>query len=453
MTKKKVVFVHYRTRELDGVSLEIEHRANVLRSMGHEVYYLTGVDGGKNHQDKVFRIPEMDIKSAYSKFLRENLFVNKLLDKHTAIAMYYEMEAKILERMNVFFEKVKPDLAYVHNLFAISYNLPATTALKKVLDKYETPTVVLSHDFWFTRELFKKPNYHFVSSTQEILPPKRHYILKQQVINSVEHNLLKEYRGIEAEIISDTFDFNQQYPDVQSVKKKIFERLNFNENDLIVLHATRITRRKCIENAIEFTAALQEKLKKDESSFQLHGREINSESRVRLLCPNFVESGDSAYHKDLKKLCKRSGVSVRWACNDFAPERSKKGGHQIFSFWDAYMLSDVVTYTSDWEGFGNQLIEALYFRKLLVLFEYPVFKLDIKQAGYQYVSLGDQMKKKARFNMVDPKIINRAAEETLQLLHDPEKLKKMQDKNFVLAKKHQHITKLEKDIKEVLRKI
>ena len=43
--------------------------------------------------------------------------------------------------------------------------------------------------------------------------------------------------------------------------------------------------------------------------------------------------------------------------------------------------SDFVTYPSLWEGWGNQLLEALRARLPLMLFEYPVYQADIKSKG------------------------------------------------------------------------
>ena len=63
---------------------------------------------------------------------------------------------------------------------------------------------------------------------------------------------------------------------------------------------------------------------------------------------------------------------------------------KVYSLWDAYVHADLVTYPSLIEGWGNQFIEAVFARRPVVLFEYPVFKSDIKHEGYSYVSLGDK---------------------------------------------------------------
>ncbi len=40
--KKRVVFIHFLTGERDGVSLEIEKRAEVFRKLGCDVFFISG---------------------------------------------------------------------------------------------------------------------------------------------------------------------------------------------------------------------------------------------------------------------------------------------------------------------------------------------------------------------------------------------------------------------------
>ena len=49
----------------------------------------------------------------------------------------------------------------------------------------------------------------------------------------------------------------------------------------------------------------------------------------------------------------------------FKPQRQicREGKNKVYSLWDAYIYADFVTYPSLYEGFGNALLETIYFQK------------------------------------------------------------------------------------------
>ena len=50
---------------------------------------------------------------------------------------------------------------------------------------------------------------------------------------------------------------------------------------------------------------------------------------------------------------------------------------------DLYPAADLVTFPSIYEGFGNALLEAIYFRVPVVVNRYPVFARDIEPKGFR----------------------------------------------------------------------
>ena len=55
---------------------------------------------------------------------------------------------------------------------------------------------------------------------------------------------------------------------------------------------------------------------------------------------------------------------------------------------DGYIAADVITYPSLYEGFGNALIESVYFRKLVVVNRYAVYDADIRAAlAFAFIEL------------------------------------------------------------------
>ena len=61
-------------------------------------------------------------------------------------------------------------------------------------------------------------------------------------------------------------------------------------------------------------------------------------------------------------------------------------GEKIYSLEDVYPHADLVTYFSIYEGFGNALLEAFYFKKPVVVNRYSIFITDIEPSGFEVVT-------------------------------------------------------------------
>jgi mannosylglucosylglycerate synthase len=81
-------------------------------------------------------------------------------------------------------------------------------------------------------------------------------------------------------------------------------------------------------------------------------------------------------------------------------------GHKIYSLWDAYPHADLITYPSLYEGFGNALLETIYFKRLAVVNRYPVYNADIKPLGFEFIEM-------------DGFVDDQTVEDTKRLLKDP----------------------------------
>ena len=116
--------------------------------------------------------------------------------------------------------------------------------------------------------------------------------------------------------------------------------------------------------------------------------------------------------------------------------REDNPNKKIFSLWDSYVYADFVTYPSIWEGFGNQLLEAVFAKLPLVVYEYPVYKADLKSSGFNLVSLGDQIKGKDKNGLltIEQKKIKSAADKIIELLLDNKKRQQMVNHNYSIAK-------------------
>jgi hypothetical protein len=126
----------------------------------------------------------------------------------------------------------------------------------------------------------------------------------------------------------------------------------------------------------------------------------------------------------LRDLAHVEGVDIRFVANRFSETRKfDDKGQKIFSFWDIYPHADLITYPSVYEGFGNAFLEAIYFRKPILVNRYSVYMLDIEPLGFETVTM-------------DGYISDDVVEKVRHVLNDPELRKQMADRNFAIAKQH-----------------
>jgi mannosylglucosylglycerate synthase len=94
-----------------------------------------------------------------------------------------------------------------------------------------------------------------------------------------------------------------------------------------------------------------------------------------------------------------------------------------FTLYDIYPGADFVTYPSLYEGFGNGLLEAIYFKRPVMVNRYATYVRDIEPLGFDLVS-------------IDGFITPHAVDRVNKLLDAPHICQRITEANFQIAKKH-----------------
>ena len=126
-------------------------------------------------------------------------------------------------------------------------------------------------------------------------------------------------------------------------------------------------------------------------------------------------------------------------CFDTA-RRLGPDGQKVYVLWDAYVHADFITYPSLIEGFGNALIETVYFKKPALVNRYPVYVADIGPLGFDFVE-------------IDGRITDAAAVQVRELLADPARCEQMVEHNYRLGWEHFSFERLEKLLRELLEEV
>ncbi len=442
----KIALAHFRTGQTDGVSLEMDKWRRVLEEMGHQVVYISGTPEAEIYLEELFYKNEKNLKfvdNAYRKL--------EDYDSQSELQAEIEKEAAVIEaKLKKEIKEAEIELLIPNNIFSLGWNLPAAVAFNNVIADLGLKTIAHHHDFYWERELYSNPVCSFVDELlTEYFPPQLEEI-EHVVINKIAERELKKRKGLNSTVVPNVFDFNGPLWQKDKYNSDLRAELGIKEDDLVVLHATRIAERKAIELAIEFTARLQNE---NLGGILYDGRSFDKDNRVVFLLPGLKE-GNQEYVEFLDQQAKEHHVELIWAGELFAHQRQEVDGKKIYSLWDSYAISDLITYTSIKEGWGNQLLEALFAKKPVVVLEYPVFKSDIKEHNLNLASLGgDYQRREDGYIKIKEHKYEPALKEALRYLKDGSYRKKAVEENFKTAAENFSYKRLEELLKGLLEQL
>ncbi len=450
-----IAFFQNRLGRTDGVSLEVDKWRIILERMGHTVHYCSGNDDVPGN----YVIPELyALHPVTWKILRNGTvkfedYASEVELERDIYAHADVIEQKILD----FLEKRKIDLLIPNNLCSGGYQPAAGIAFHRVIRKTGLPAIIHSHDFYHEDSGEVSATCQTVESVYERYFPTKLPNVQHVVINRISQADLKRRKNLDAKVVPNVFDFDQDPWTEDAYNRDFREAFGLSENDLLFLQATRILDRKGIEMAIDTIARVQEPARRarlDGVQTSVGGT-VGPESEIVLLCAGIVENiGISGSYWDfLKEKADGLGVDLRHVGERVRHSRGvDSAGHKIYSLWDSYVQADFVTYPSYWEGWGNQFVEAVFAKLPVLVFEYPVWTSDLREHGFQVVSLGSDLAGHDANGLVyvDWKTVERCADEIVSLLRDSGQKQRMVEHNYAVASSSFSMRNLEQQIKELI---
>jgi len=439
----RVMLVHYRVGENDGVSLEMEKWRKVLQGMGHCVTYLSGSLGN----EEGYEIPSIRYDHPENAVIHSLAFERAELPERAFIKRFTWYKEAIKDEVVKAVRDFEADLLIVNNIWSLAHNLAAGVAFAELMESLELKVVAHHHDFYWERDRYAKPQYPFVRDILETYFPPDSRLIRHVVINLLAREELRKRRGIDAKVIPNVFDFDQPSWSADEFNADLRKTLGISDNDLVFLQATRIVPRKAIELSLDFLSLFQRECLKDLAGKTIYnGRKVTKSSRAILLLAGQPEDPD--YLFKLKKHGKEVGATMVEAFHLIQPSRSTSP--KRYNLWDAYAISDVIMYPSIMEGWGNQFIEGIFCRKPMVVFEYPVFVSDILPLGFWYISLGREHSMVGGLAHVQSEVMERAVRSLCEAMTNTEEMREKLERNFQMGKESLSLVRLRDLLKDLL---
>jgi len=343
--------------------LESAKWAQILWDHQHVSYWYAG---------KLDRDPatSMLVPEAYF-YDRDNVWINEQAfgTRRRSPALtrkIYEVADYLKGTLYDFVEAFAVEILIVENALCLPMHIPLGVALAHFIAETSIPTLAHHHDFYWERARFS------VSAVNDFLtmafPPALESI-QHVTINSFAQNNLSWREGVSSVLVPNVLDFETEPSEAELGGAAFRERIGLAPDDVMLLQPTRVVPRKGIEHSIALVAQL-------------------NDPRCKLVVSH--ESGDEGldYQNALSDLAEQSGVDLRFVhAQTASTSPPRTNGDPVATLAEVYSAADMITYPSLYEGFGNALLEAFYYRKPVLVNRYSIFISDIEPKGFRVIAM------------------------------------------------------------------
>lgn len=394
-------FISTRFAGTDGVSLEAAKWAEVLWRNKHVSYWYSG----KSDRDPgiSFEIPEAFFDHPENRWINEQVFGRQSRDRDVTDRIH-KMRDYLKETLYQFIERFGIDVLVAQNCLTIPMHIPLGLALTELISETKIPTIAHHHDFYWERTRFQ------VNACGEFIkmafPPSLPSI-QHVTINTNAMEDLAFRTGLPSVVIPNVLDFDAEPPGIDEFSSDFREDIGLGPDDILILQPTRVVSRKGIEHAIELV------------------RRLGDPNKYKLVISHGSGDEGHAYEKYLIHHAASCGVDMRIVAHRVGDKRTfdEKTNTKHYSLWDVYPHADLITYPSLYEGFGNAFLEALWFRKPILVNRYSIYVRDIEPKGFDVIEM-------------DGYLTDEDVEECRRVLEDEEYRRQMVDKNFYLGQRY-----------------
>jgi glycosyltransferase involved in cell wall biosynthesis len=412
LSSHRIGFISTRFSGTDGVTLETMKWAHVLRELGQQLFYFAGLNNQPAGISYV--VPEAFFKHP-DIFAITEVAYSARARPHELTERIHDLRVHLKAHLYAFVRQYEIELLIVENALSIPVNIPLGMALSELIAETNIPTIAHHHDFAWERKRFL---VNCVGDYLEMAFPPRLPSIRHVVINSLAGAQLGRRRGLSTAIIPNVMDFDNPPSPPDDYTSSVRSDLKVSPGEYLFLQPTRIVRRKGIEHAIELIQRVG-----------LPGRLVISHAGG--------DEGD-AYEKHVRTFSKLLDTPVNFVSEVIDTERGiTPQGSKVYTLGDVYPHADLVTYPSLLEGFGNAFLEALYYRRPILVNNYTIYATDIKPKGFWGIEF-------------DGFITDQTVEQVYRVLTHPEHFTEHLERNYQLARKYFSFTVLRRQLEALL---
>ena len=393
--------------------METAKWADVCRERGCPVYFMAG----KLDTDPTVSclVPKAFFQHPEILEVQQTLFVDQHRSPEIARRIF-ELKEELKQELQQFHRRFGFDILVVENALAIPANVPLGLAISEFIIESAIPTIAHHHDFFWERQRFQK---HSATDFLRKAFPPLHPNIQHVVINSLAGHELGRRTGASWTLIPNVLDFKTVPEGIDEYTSDFRREIGLDDDALLILQPTRVVSRKGIEVAIELVRRLEH-------------------PKSTLVISH--EAGDEglSYLRRIEEFAEFMEVDLRIISDRVGDHRGLNlEGKKVYTLWDIYPHSDLVTYPSLQEGYGNAFVEAIYFRRPIVVNRYPIFEADIEPKGFDVIAF-------------DQFITADTLADIKRIISDRHRLDEMVEHNYMLAWRYLSYEMLQEKMESIL---
>lgn len=395
----RALYVSTRFAGTDGVSLENAKLLGVLEELGFDIHLCAGELDEDGPPGTL--VPELHFRDPVAVALGVRAFGGDDPDP-TLRADLRERARELRARLEAVVEAVRPDLLVLQNVWAVPMQLPLAEALAELVMARGIPTLSHEHDYHWERERFA---LNRIPAYLDTYFPFDAPHVRHLAINALAARELERRRGLRATVVPNVLDFERSAPAPDAFASTFRAAIGLTPEHHLVLQPTRVIARKGIELAIDLLGELADPL-------------------AVLVITHAAGDEGLDYLRALERRARERRVDMRLVDHLVGAARGPRPeGRRRFGLWDTYPHADMVTYPSLYEGFGNALLETIWFGRAALVNRYPVYLSDIAPKGFRFVE-------------IDGAVTPEAVATFARLLAHPEERDAWARHNLALAREH-----------------
>ncbi|MFQ3663882.1 MAG: glycosyltransferase family 4 protein [Chloroflexaceae bacterium] len=404
----RIGFISTRLAGTDGVSLEAAKWAALLNGMGHHCFAFAGeCDWPTDHACVV---AEAHFNHPDVLAVQRDLFDDYRRSPETS-ARVHRLKEHLKAHLQTFLNVYRLNLLIAENVLSLPMHVPLGLALAELIAETGIPVIAHHHDFAWERERF---NVHAAGDYLRAAFPPTLPSIRHVVINSFAARQMAMRIGERSTLIPNVMDFDTPPAAPARPAAELRAALGVGANEHLLLQPTRIVPRKRIEHAIELVRRL--------------------EMPCTLVISHAAGDEGHSYAEYLREYAGLLGVRVIFAAEVINhPSQLTPAGQPVFALADVYRAADLVTYPSAVEGFGNAFLEAIYYRRPLIMRDYEIFQVDIKPKGFRVLVFQD---------FIPAEVV----QATRRLLNDPALQAEIVELNYAIARRYYSYRVLERHL-------
>jgi len=336
LKNRKISILHYSCPPvIGGAEYIVESQARLFHKYGADVRILVG-QGNQFHDDiPVYQLEQLSSDHPRRDRINQELLYGEDEAFHEAVREIEQMVEKRLNGDNTWI---------IHNFLTMPFNLPATQALRNLVERTSAQVFPWTHDIAWLDDEYQLSDYYPENLLKKPAPVTAYVVISEYRKRQLR-NVFDSEETPELKVIPDAVDVGE-FHQLDPIIENIYRDHQMYRDDIVAIYPTRIVKRKNIELSLQIVNELKQM--GNNIHFVITGPPDPHNPSSRDYFENLLDMRERLNLKKQVIFC----YELEDPLSEGPLEISYNRIRQL------YRISDLLLMTPREEGFGIPLLEA-----------------------------------------------------------------------------------------------